>query len=544
MNQLNIISNSFFNYSLQLNNGFNTNVKLEYLSFLIISIGSIILLGWLLNNEQMIHFLSGIITMKANTAFCFIISGLLFYSLIKKKIKLANLLSLFLILYGAITLGQYIFKINFGIDELLSMDNWAIYNNSLYPGRPASTTVFCFLLYGIAGLTISNTVFKKIGVSILKFILIIAFIIFTCFIIELSAYQIDPFNVSMALNTSITFIILSLGTLVNYSGLGKINFNSENKIGNEIFKILFLRGVTAFILLGFIRFYLHNNNIISNKLGIILFAISSVITTFFLLKFAANHLNFLEVQRDRAENNVNNVNKNLENIVIKRTESLIIQNKQLEEFAFIISHNFRSPVSNIKSLIEFYEEEDTIENKDFLVDKMKHSLNNLNSSLDELLQVVIIKNDLKKQKENLNFNTIFNTILHSYLVKIEELNAIVTTDFTSVPTIEYSSVYLKSIIENLFNNTLKYSSPDRRPIIHLETKSDNGKIYLSVSDNGLGIDLEENRNLVFGFHKVFHDHPDAKGVGLYLTKAQIVAMGGDITVESQVNVGSVFTVIF
>jgi light-regulated signal transduction histidine kinase (bacteriophytochrome) len=91
----------------------------------------------------------------------------------------------------------------------------------------------------------------------------------------------------------------------------------------------------------------------------------------------------LEVQRDRAENKCKQCKQNLENIVIKRTESLIIQNKQLRRFAFIISHNFRSPVSNIKSLIEFYEEEDTIKTKIF-VDKMKYSLNK--SSLDELLQ--------------------------------------------------------------------------------------------------------------------------------------------------------------
>jgi signal transduction histidine kinase len=67
---------------------------------------------------------------------------------------------------------------------------------------------------------------------------------------------------------------------------------------------------------------------------------------------------------------------------------------------------------------------------------------------------------------------------------------------------------------------------------------------LSISDNGLGIDLEKNGNKIFGFHKTFHRHAEAKGVGLFLTKTQVEAMGGKISIESEVDKGTRFIIHF
>jgi signal transduction histidine kinase len=67
---------------------------------------------------------------------------------------------------------------------------------------------------------------------------------------------------------------------------------------------------------------------------------------------------------------------------------------------------------------------------------------------------------------------------------------------------------------------------------------------MSVTDNGLGIDIERHADKLFGLNKTFHRHKDAKGVGLYLTKTQVVAMGGIIYIESEVGVGSNFIIKF
>ena len=90
------------------------------------------------------------------------------------------------------------------------------------------------------------------------------------------------------------------------------------------------------------------------------------------------------------------------------------------------------------------------------------------------------------------------------------------------------------------SNALKYRAADRTPNIKIFTKIVDTKTVLCFKDNGLGIDLDKHGHKLFGLNKVFHRHPEAKGIGLFLTKAQVEAMGGNIHAESEVNVGTTF----
>lgn len=67
---------------------------------------------------------------------------------------------------------------------------------------------------------------------------------------------------------------------------------------------------------------------------------------------------------------------------------------------------------------------------------------------------------------------------------------------------------------------------------------------MQVKDNGLGIDLKKHGHKLFGIYNTFHNREDSKGIGLFITKAQIVTMGGDITAESTAGEGTTFTVVF
>jgi signal transduction histidine kinase len=112
----------------------------------------------------------------------------------------------------------------------------------------------------------------------------------------------------------------------------------------------------------------------------------------------------------------------------------------------------------------------------------------------------------------------------------------------AVRTIRYPKVFLESIIYNLLSNALKYISTERIPEILVRTYELDGRILLSVKDNGLGIDLVKYGNKIFKLNQVFHKRPDAKGVGLYITKAQVESFGGSIIVRSRENEGSEFIV--
>jgi signal transduction histidine kinase len=108
----------------------------------------------------------------------------------------------------------------------------------------------------------------------------------------------------------------------------------------------------------------------------------------------------------------------------------------------------------------------------------------------------------------------------------------------------YSKGYLESILQNLLSNALKYRSPKRTPEITVRTGVENGSIVLRVSDNGLGIDMVKFGEELFGLHKTFHEHQDARGVGLFLVKTQIEAMGGTVEAESEIDKGTTFTIRF
>ena len=93
-------------------------------------------------------------------------------------------------------------------------------------------------------------------------------------------------------------------------------------------------------------------------------------------------------------------------------------------------------------------------------------------------------------------------------------------------------------------NSLKYKSENKKLKITISANKTDDTVYLIFKDNGIGIDLERNRDKVFGLYQRFHNYPDSKGLGLYLVKSQVETMGGTITIESEVNKGTTFTLTF
>ena len=104
--------------------------------------------------------------------------------------------------------------------------------------------------------------------------------------------------------------------------------------------------------------------------------------------------------------------------------------------------------------------------------------------------------------------------------------------------------YLDNILTNFITNSVRYKDPKRKPIITLSAVKKNNYSILTIADNGLGIDLEKHGKKLFGMYKTFHEHKDAKGIGLYITKNQIDAMNGKVEVTSKVGKGTEFKIFF
>jgi light-regulated signal transduction histidine kinase (bacteriophytochrome) len=219
------------------------------------------------------------------------------------------------------------------------------------------------------------------------------------------------------------------------------------------------------------------------------------------------------------------------------------KNRQLSSFAHIASHNLRAPVSNLFMLRDLYKESTDLEDKAMLFSKVETVIGHLNETLNELIESVKIQGDEDITHDSIIFESVFDKTLIILDAQILDSKAVVTSNFSEIPNIEYPKLYMESIMLNLLSNSIRYRSPDRIPKIHLCTKINNNEIVLIVKDNGLGIDLKKHGHKLFGLNNTFHRHPDSKGVGLFMTKTQIETIGGSITVESEVDEGTTFEII-
>ncbi|WP_028375457.1 PAS domain S-box protein [Leeuwenhoekiella sp. MAR_2009_132] len=223
---------------------------------------------------------------------------------------------------------------------------------------------------------------------------------------------------------------------------------------------------------------------------------------------------------------------------------LTAQNTQLADFVHITSHNLRAPVSNLNSLLEFYNTSESEEEKEILFEKFEKVINHLTLTLNTLIEALRTKSDSAQDVEQVSFSEVMHKTQEILSGEILESGIVIITDFSQVATITYNTVYLESIFLNLVSNAIKYRAKDKTPEIFIKSEIIDKKIILSFKDNGLGIDLMRNGHKLFGLNKVFHRHPDAKGVGLFMTKIQVEAMGGTIAAKSKVNEGSTFTINF
>jgi len=219
------------------------------------------------------------------------------------------------------------------------------------------------------------------------------------------------------------------------------------------------------------------------------------------------------------------------------------KNRQLSSFAHIASHNLRAPVSNLMVLKDFYKENTDLKDKAMLFSKVETVIDRLNETLNELIESLKIQGNKGITNDAVIFDTVFAKTLAILDIQILDSKAVVTANFCEAPTIEYPKLYMESILLNLLSNSIRYRAPDRIAQIHFRTEITNNEIVLIVTDNGLGIDLKKYGHKLFGLNNTFHRHPDSKGVGLFMTRTQIEAVGGSVTVESEVDRGTTFKII-
>ena len=242
-------------------------------------------------------------------------------------------------------------------------------------------------------------------------------------------------------------------------------------------------------------------------------------------------------QRKLSEITMSELNESLQ----KKAKELVISNTELEQFAYVASHDLQEPLRMITSFLSQLEKKyaGTLDEKGkkyihYAVDGAKR----MRQIILDLLEFSRV-GKTNESKEQLDLNVLLGDILILFRKKIEEKRAIITVE--DLPTIHAFKAPLRQIFQNLISNALKYSQDNKPVRILIKATEMQYHWEFSISDNGIGIEEEYFDKIFIIFQRLHNkDEFSGTGMGLAVTKKIIENMGGKIWVQSKEHEGSTF----
>jgi signal transduction histidine kinase len=267
----------------------------------------------------------------------------------------------------------------------------------------------------------------------------------------------------------------------------------------------------------------------------------------------------LEAQRDMLEDQnkviadsmeeLEQIRAELEKTVERRTLELknanlelLQRNDQLEQFAYITAHNLRGPVARLKGLIFLFDKlEGTNEENRDVFGKIARSAHEMDDVLTDMNAILEVKTNAQGRTAFVKIGAALEKAREALQDKIIDARPQIKVELR-VEEVYGNPAYMEGIFENLLDNSMKYRSAKRELQIGIISRKDKGQVVIEVKDNGIGIDMKRSAGKIFRLYQRFHEHGEGKGLGLYLVKTQVEAMGGSISIESEVDVGTTLSI--
>ncbi len=269
-----------------------------------------------------------------------------------------------------------------------------------------------------------------------------------------------------------------------------------------------------------------------------------------LLKQKTNDLEGKNEEINQQKEEITSFNDALNQRVAEKThalnialQNLTLQNEGLEKFSFVVSHNLSAPVKRLLGLLMIVEKEkiNSDVNKTIMrmLEENAQELNNLMLDLDDILSIK--HESYNAQKSQISIQNVITNALTLLQDDIAQAKSTFITCIDAQHFVFAIPNYVENILFNILQNAIKFRDVSRPSIVHIYTHDSPNDIRIIVRDNGIGIDLEKK-----DIYKVFgvYQRVEGKGLGLYLVKTQMEAMGGKLEIISEQGKGSTFTLIF
>jgi signal transduction histidine kinase len=332
----------------------------------------------------------------------------------------------------------------------------------------------------------------------------------------------------IALNTSITFLILSLGVLFSLRRRGLMAVLSSEGPAGEMARHL-LPPVFVFpFALGWIRLQGQRKGFFGTEFGVALLVTSTIAILAVVVWRATLMLNRADAARKRAEEALE-----------RRSEELARSNEELERFAYVASHDLQEPLRMVSSYVQLIE---------------RRYKGRLDSDADEFIGYAVegagrmqrLITDLLafsrvgrpgKEFESTSLDTALDRALSNLRMAIEESGAAVTHD--SLPVVGADPTQMAQVFQNLVGNAIKFRGKEP-PRVHVSVRWRTGEWLFAVRDNGIGVEADYLERIFIVFQRLHGSRYPGTGIGLPISRKIVERHGGRMWVESEPGKGLTF----
>jgi signal transduction histidine kinase len=506
----------------------------EFLSASVFAVGFFALVGWQFDISILKRIMSSLPIIAPNTAGAFFLGGIILYigATMKPEEKgfirlLSYAISSIILLLGFLTLIEYFFGMNLGIDRLLfasAQGEVAV--------RMSPQSAFNFLMMGLSLLFILKGEKDSIknGQAFLLLAGVISLISLFGFIFNItSLYTIASFK-GMAAHTAVAFVMVFFSILLSHPDVGFMRiFSSRN-----------LSGITARRLFGTLLFILAMEIIVAIGIRENLFGYETQALLQLVIVSAAFVYLIFFAFRSLDE--------------LGKMETNLAKSRELDEakteFVGLASHQLRTPLTAVSWYTEM------LLGKDFgpLSRKQEEYLKEIYAGNQRMIDLVddllntsrIDMGTLKVKPENISLVEVMETTLNEFLPQIDQKPLKVEKKYgQNLPRIKLDPDLLGIVFQNIISNAVKYTPSKGK--ISVEIKKQNSHILVKIADNGWGIPAHQQKKIftkLFRADNVRKMDTEGTGLGLYIARAVVKKSRGKIWFESKEGKGTTFYIIF
>ncbi|MFD1468875.1 ATP-binding protein [Hymenobacter caeli] len=231
-------------------------------------------------------------------------------------------------------------------------------------------------------------------------------------------------------------------------------------------------------------------------------------------------------------------------------EQLTRVNEDLDNFVYTASHDLKGPITNLEGLVQALAAElpaaawagDQVPP---ILAMMQDSVDRFKRTIESLAAIIEVQKEaaLAPEPAAVDVRAVIADVCLDLAPQLQAAGGRLDVAAEGCPPVPLAEKNLRSVVYNLLSNAIKYRAPERPLRICLACRAVADEIVLAVRDNGLGLDLADEERLFAMFQRL-HDHVEGSGIGLYMVKKLVENAGGRVEVQSQLGVGSTFSVHF